>query len=162
MGSLTIIGVFRVLTKQLSYEISWRLLWILCLFTSAAQAQTTAEVQKLLDNMHFQRLLTGEDENEKRGIGVVFSIVQDETGFLWFGGDSGLVRYDAHTFKFYDADPNNPRALASTWINDLLVDRNGVLWLATGSGLSRYNRETDDFTTLHPQLQTACRYCRIL
>lgn len=126
----------------------WRLLWVLCLFTSAAQAQTTAEVQQLLDNTHFQRLLTGEDENEKRGIGVVFSIVQDETGFLWFGGDSGLARYDAHAFKFYGADPKNPRALASTWINDLLVDRSGVLWLATGNGLSRYNRETDDFTTL--------------
>ena len=103
--------------------------------------------QKMLDNMRFQRLLTGAEE-EKGGIGVVFSIVQDDAGFLWFGGESGLARYDAHDFKFYTADAKDPRGLASTWVTDMQVDRDGVLWLATSAGLSRYNSETDDFTTI--------------
>ncbi|HEY7772025.1 MAG TPA: two-component regulator propeller domain-containing protein [Marinagarivorans sp.] len=125
--------------------------WVLTLTAGAAQAISEPNAQQLLDNMRFQRLLTGEDENQKGGIGVVFAIVQDDTGFLWFGGDSGLARYDAHTFKFYSADAKNPRALASIWVSDMRVDHDGVLWLATGGGLSRYNRETDDFTTVRAQ-----------
>lgn len=128
------------------------LLWlVLSPATGAEQALSATSAQQLLGNMRFQRLLTGEDENEKGGIGVVFSIVQDDTGFLWFGGDSGLARYDAHSFKFYKADAANPRAIPSIWVSDMRVDRDGVLWLATGDGLSRYNRETDDFTTVRAQ-----------
>ncbi len=131
--------------------------WLLCVMilslasTGLAEAQSEANVQQMLANMRFQRLLASEEENEKGGIGVVFAIVQDDTGFLWFGGDSGLARYDAHSFKFYKADAKNPRALASTWVSDMRVDGDGVLWLATGGGLSRYNRETDDFTTIRAQ-----------
>ena len=125
----------------------YALVLLLTLSTGATQADSQNNIEQLLDNMRFQRLLTGEDDNEKDGIGVVFSIVQDDTGFIWIGGDSGLARYDAHTFKFYKADAKNPRAIASIWVSDMRVDNDGVLWLATGSGLSRYNHETDDFTT---------------
>lgn len=124
-------------------------LWfVLSLVTDPVHALSEIDAQQMLNNMRFQRLLVSEDENDQGGIGVVFSIAQDNTGFLWFGGDSGLVRYDAHAFKFYKADPKNPNGLASTWINDMRVDRDGVLWLATTVGLSRYNHETDDFTTV--------------
>lgn len=135
-------------SRQLIYSLAWVVWLVLSVAPGAARAESAASAQQLLENMRFQRLLTGEDESQKGGIGVVFSIAQDDTGFLWLGGDSGLARYDAHTFKFYKADPNNPRALASTWVRDMQVDRDGVLWLATDSGLSRYNPETDDFTTI--------------
>ena len=135
--------------RSLKFRLLLHALVLVALTNGAAQATAQTNVEQLLDNMRFQRLLTGEDDNEKDGIGVVFSIVQDDTGFIWIGGDSGLTRYDAHAFKFYKADAKNPRAIPSVWVSDMRVDHEGVLWLATGGGLSRYNHETDDFTTFH-------------
>ena len=94
---------------QFSCALVWVLWLALSLTTSTAWAKDEAGTPQILDSMRFQRLLAGEEESHKGRIGVVFSIVQDEAGFLWFGGDSGLARYDAHSFKFYEADPKNPR-----------------------------------------------------
>lgn len=108
-----------------------------------ADARSVAQVA---ENMRFQRLLTGEEE-EFRGIGGITDLIQDNTGYIWIAGESGLAKYDAHNFTFYYSDSKNPKALASNWIADLEIDHDGQLWLATANGLSRYNRATDDFTT---------------
>lgn len=120
------------------------LTWLTCCFAVMATASSPSAAQ-LLDNMHFQRLLTG--EAEKSGVGTVFSIVQDEVGYIWIGGNSGLARYDSHRFKFYHADRAKAGALVSSWISDLEIDQDGAMWVATSDGLSRYNALTDDFTT---------------
>lgn len=39
---------------------------------------------------------------------VVGRIVQDSTGFLWFGTGGGLVRFDGHRFRHFTADPSDP------------------------------------------------------
>lgn len=111
--------------------------------TYAADA-TTADA--LLKNIRFQRLLTGEGEGEKNGVGAILDIEQDNTGYIWIAGESGLAKYDAHDFTFYYANPKDPRSLPSNWVTDLQLDHDGVLWVATANGLSRYNHETDDFT----------------
>ena len=35
---------------------------------------------------------------------TVISIIQDKTGFIWFGTDDGLNRYDGFSFKTYKPD----------------------------------------------------------
>jgi ligand-binding sensor domain-containing protein len=37
----------------------------------------------------------------------VTSIIQDREGFLWFGTQDGLNRYDGKTLKVYKNDPSN-------------------------------------------------------
>ena len=43
-------------------------------------------------------------------------IVQDAQGFMWFGTEDGLNRYDGYTFKVYRNDPENPYSLSSNHV----------------------------------------------
>src|SRR5512147_1605673 len=47
----------------------------------------------------------------------VQAIFQDSLGFLWFGTQDGLNRYDGYTFKTYKPDPDAPNSLSDRWIN---------------------------------------------
>jgi signal transduction histidine kinase/ligand-binding sensor domain-containing protein len=77
---------------------------------------------------------------------TVFSVVQDNAGYLWFGTEDGLNRYDGYNFKVYRFDSENPLSISHHWINKLLVDHTGALWICTdGGGLNRYDSATDGF-----------------
>jgi len=64
----------------------------------------------------------------------VHCILQDHRGFLWFGTDTGLNRYDGHRFEVFHPDPGNPHSISGEWILGLLEDRRGYLWIATRDG----------------------------
>lgn len=76
---------------------------------------------------------------------TVYAILQDSKGFLWFGTQGGLDRYDAHSFLSFRHDPANPLSLASNWIGALLEDRAGNFWVGTHAGLHRRRRDGDGF-----------------
>jgi ligand-binding sensor domain-containing protein len=44
-------------------------------------------------------------------------IFQDSRGFLWFGTEDGLNRYDGYTFKTFKPEPSNPNSL-SDWLDN--------------------------------------------
>ena len=78
---------------------------------------------------------------------VVYSILQDRQGFIWFSGEGGLVRYDGYTFKPYQNDPQNSASIASNNISQILEDKDGAIWCSTwGSGVDRYDPVTEKFT----------------
>ena len=60
--------------------------------------------------------------------------LQDRHGFLWFGTDAGLNRYDGFHFQVYHPEQNNPHSLGSDWILCLLEDHRGYLWVGTRNG----------------------------
>jgi signal transduction histidine kinase/ligand-binding sensor domain-containing protein/ActR/RegA family two-component response regulator len=75
----------------------------------------------------------------------VFAILQDHHGFMWFGTQAGLNRYDGYRITQYRHDPTNPNALAEDFITALFEDRRGRIW----SGrliLSRFDPDTETFT----------------
>jgi ligand-binding sensor domain-containing protein/signal transduction histidine kinase len=77
-----------------------------------------------------------------------FAIVQDRQGFLWFATQNGLNRYDGYSFRNFPADPNNPKALANSWIRSLCLDAEATLWVGTTSGgIARFDSYTESFTT---------------
>lgn len=78
----------------------------------------------------------------------VLCMVQDSRGFLWFGSQDGLSRYDGYEIRIYRHDPENSRSLPGNYVYKLFVDREDRLWVGTlGGGLSLYSEATDDFTT---------------
>lgn len=79
------------------------------------------------------------------GIGPVTSIVEDRHGFMWFGGESGLVRFDGERYRYFYADVTDPNAIGRHRINDLKVDKTGNLWVATSEGISLFDEELDTF-----------------
>ena len=72
-------------------------------------------------------------------------IVQDKTGFMWFGTYEGLNRYDGYEFKIYKSEPGNPFSLSNNTVRSLFVDHDGILWLGTDGGLDRYDQQKDRF-----------------
>lgn len=91
---------------------------------------------------HFNHL----HNKQLESIGHQWVTIQDEQGFMWFGGRQGLVRYDAYTFKPYLYRSDNPRSLSSNFIVSLAIGSEGNLWVGTRQGVNRYNIESDDFT----------------
>lgn len=76
---------------------------------------------------------------------TITSIAQDYKGFMWFGTQDGLNRYDGYTFKRYGSNPNDPHSMSGEIVWALRVDKEGVLWVGTLSGLNRFNAETEQF-----------------
>jgi ligand-binding sensor domain-containing protein/signal transduction histidine kinase/uncharacterized membrane-anchored protein YhcB (DUF1043 family) len=78
----------------------------------------------------------------------VFVILQDNRGFLWFGTQDGLNKYDGYDFKVYKHNPLDSTSLADDWINDICEDENGNIWVATsGGGLCKFDGKKDVFIT---------------
>jgi ligand-binding sensor domain-containing protein/signal transduction histidine kinase len=77
----------------------------------------------------------------------VHVILQDSRGFMWFGTQDGLNRYDGYTFKTYKPYPDEPNSLSDRWILSLLEDKDGYLWIGTRlGGLNRFDPRTETFT----------------
>ncbi|MBC7350112.1 MAG: diguanylate cyclase [Candidatus Aminicenantes bacterium] len=75
----------------------------------------------------------------------VLSIARDRQGFLWFGTESGLNKFDGYRFTVYLPVEGDPYSLSNSWINALLVDRNGDLWVGTENGLNKYDVSAEKF-----------------
>jgi diguanylate cyclase (GGDEF)-like protein len=75
----------------------------------------------------------------------VLSIARDRFGFLWFGTESGLNKFDGYHFTVYIPVEGDPASISNSWINVLLTDRSGNLWIGTENGLNLYVYSTDSF-----------------
>ena len=76
----------------------------------------------------------------------VYSIYQDSTGFLWFGTEDGLNKFDGYNFTVYRHDPDDPLSLSDNSILSIFEDGSGELWIGTyGRGLNRFDREKEQF-----------------
>jgi ligand-binding sensor domain-containing protein/serine phosphatase RsbU (regulator of sigma subunit) len=78
---------------------------------------------------------------------TVYSIVQDGTGYLWFGTQNGLNRYNGYQFDVFRHDPSNPNTVSNDNAGNLFADRAGNIWIGTwGGGLDKYDPVTGQFT----------------
>lgn len=70
---------------------------------------------------------------------TVTSIVQDARGFMWFGTQDGLNRYDGYNIKVFLHNPDDSNSISDNGIWCLLSDSRGDLWIGTErGGLNRY------------------------
>lgn len=68
----------------------------------------------------------------------VFSIFQDMKGYIWFGTNSGAVRYNGREMYVY----NESHGLPSNTVRDIKQDEYGAMLLATNNGVAVLNRDT--------------------
>jgi signal transduction histidine kinase/ligand-binding sensor domain-containing protein len=78
----------------------------------------------------------------------VWSIIQDDNGFMWMGTSDGLCRFDGFKFTVYRNDPNDSTSICGNRDHRLYNDREGRLWVACFEGISVYDPAKDNFTTI--------------
>jgi ligand-binding sensor domain-containing protein/signal transduction histidine kinase/CheY-like chemotaxis protein len=79
--------------------------------------------------------------------GSVYSIVQDKKGFMWFGTEDGLNKYDGYNMTVFRHKPDNPNSLSSSTFGKIFIDKSGIMWLGTwGGGLNRYDPKNQTFS----------------
>ncbi len=79
---------------------------------------------------------------------IVRTIVQDHRGFMWFGTEDGLNRYDGYSITVYKHNPLDSNSISNNSITVLFKDSRGVLWIGTDGGLNQYDENRDAFVHL--------------
>ena len=78
----------------------------------------------------------------------VNDIAQDAQGFIWFGSQDGLLRYDGYGVKIFKNVIGDKNSLSDNNIRALTTDSLGNIWIATqGGGLSQYITTEERFIT---------------
>jgi len=78
---------------------------------------------------------------------VVNCIFQDSRGYMWFGTNDGLSKYDGYHFTIYKPKVNEEGGINSNLIFALTEDLEGNIWIGTtGAGISKFNPYTEQFT----------------
>lgn len=77
---------------------------------------------------------------------TVYSAIQDSSGYMWFGTEDGLNRYNGHKFTVFRNNPDDSTSLSNNRIIALHVDRNKNLWIGTlGGGLNQFSYDDYSF-----------------
>jgi len=69
----------------------------------------------------------------------VLTILQDRAGFMWFGTQAGLNRFDGYRMQVFRNDPNDPTSLSDNYVQSSYEDPQGRLWFGTRGGLVHYD-----------------------
>ncbi len=78
---------------------------------------------------------------------TVTSILQDGRGFLWFGTEDGINKYDGYEFSVFRHDPEDPWSISDNSVLSIYEDQNQTLWIGTyGRGLNKFDPISEHFT----------------
>jgi diguanylate cyclase (GGDEF)-like protein len=66
--------------------------------------------------------------------GAILAIAQDAQGFLWFGTEDGLDRFDGYQLRHYIHRHDDAGSLPNNWIAALARDASGRLWVGSDGG----------------------------
>jgi len=75
-------------------------------------------------------------------------IYQDSKGFMWFGTNNGLYRYDGYDVKVYKSNYLHPTLFASNIVLSITEDNTNTLWVGTAKGLHAINLKSDDINQI--------------
>jgi PAS domain S-box-containing protein len=93
-------------------------------------------------DIRFRRLSPAAGLSQTR----VEQIVQGNQGFMWFGTQFGLNRYDGHNFRVFTPNPTSANSISGGYIYSLFKDRSNMFWIGCNQSLDRYDPTTDSFT----------------
>ena len=115
--------------------IRYPLLMLLTLSTFAAGQSQLAEPS-------FTHISTAQGLSESS----VNAILQDRLGFMWFGTQDGLNRFDGYAFTIFRMVSADTNSISDNYIWCLLEDRDGKIWVGTlNGGLDCFIPRTEHF-----------------
>lgn len=96
-----------------------------------------------LQNLKFQNLQTRDGLSNSQ----VNAIFKDNHGFMWFGTQSGLDRFDGFRFKNFFSNASDKNTLLANAVDDIQQDATGNLWIHTSAGYCIYNYGKETFSS---------------
>lgn len=78
----------------------------------------------------------------------VTSIIQDDKGFMWFGTQDGLNKYDGYQVKIFKNDPTNPNSLSYSEVTCIKQINPALILVGTLEGVNFFNPVTQTFSHL--------------
>lgn len=75
----------------------------------------------------------------------VWAVMQDTKGFLWFGTNDGLNRFDGKNFKVFRKSSGDTLSIGNNFIHCLKEDSQGRFLIGTKSGLYLYDANLEQF-----------------
>ncbi len=114
--------------------------------TAALICTTTLSVAAVEKVLHVERL--GPEDGLAHN--AVTATLEDHLGYLWFGTEDGLQRYDGVTFETFRAGAGQ-MALSHSEITALYEATDDSLWIGTTNGLNIL--DADRSTLLHARLE---------
>jgi len=93
------------------------------------------------ERLNVRRLSTADGLSQSR----VAQIVQDRRGFIWFGTQYGLNRFDGNEFKVFVHEPGQDNSLSCVYVFSLFEDRDGIIWVGCSQFLDRFDPRTETF-----------------
>lgn len=125
----------------------WNLIKIILLIVSITSLSFTFE-----DVYQFKNISLKDGLSQS----TINAIIQDRYGYMWFGTQDGLNRYDGYDFVVYRNDKNDPTSISDNWIWTIFEDSRGDLWIGTyNGGLNKFDRQHNKFIRYqHNKLDT--------
>ncbi|HEC43015.1 MAG TPA: transporter substrate-binding domain-containing protein [Bacteroides sp.] len=68
----------------------------------------------------------------------IFSIYQDKKGYMWFGTNSGVVKYNGREMKVW----NTNNGLVDNTVLDIKQDTGGLMYFATSKGIAVFEEDS--------------------
>lgn len=95
-----------------------------------------------IDDIRFDRLTVNDGLSQS----TVNAILQDRYGYMWFGTQDGLNRFDGYNFFIFRNDIDDTTTISDNWIWCIFEDHLGEMWIGTyHGGLNRYDRNKNKF-----------------
>ena len=93
------------------------------------------------EDIRFRRMSLSQGLSQTR----VAQIIQDDEGFLWFGTQHGVNRFDGNGFRVFKHNLRRPDSLSGVFVYALFKDRSGRVWVGTDQGLDVFDKVTETF-----------------
>jgi ligand-binding sensor domain-containing protein/signal transduction histidine kinase len=81
--------------------------------------------------------------------GNVNAVIQGPLGFMWFGTQDGLNRFDGYSIEVYHHNPSIPDSIGDDYINAMTVNSKQQLWIGSRGGLHRFDPASEQFINYH-------------
>ncbi len=107
----------------------------------SSTTKTAFLLQQPSNNIRFETLSMEDGLSQNS----VITMLQDRQGFMWFGTEDGLNKYDGHHFTVYKHDPENEQTISDNLVSKIYEDSSGNLWIGTRSGLNRFDSSNETF-----------------
>ncbi len=92
-------------------------------------------------DIHFQHITINDGLSQNSAN----CLLRDKKGFMWFGTQDGLNRFDGYEFTVYRNDPMDSTSISDNYILSMIEDYTGAIWVGTQNGLNRFSVEKEIF-----------------